>query len=190
VNQGHQYTLEFGNLLFSVWYGVHFVERYEFDFPDREAAKKSVREELVRQKLELALPYLAEIIENNDHASGIIVSLLDKFTMVATLTKFKNGFQIKMVTIDPKVDFKPKSPNDFVIRVNPLFDVHFTEPFSPGIIIAVLSSLQREALTVPDDGTPIHLRSDLVSYWAERLGNEVHVMEADWTTDLYEIDVA
>jgi hypothetical protein len=189
VNQGFQYTLPFEDLLFSVWYGVHFVERYEFDFPDRKAAKKSIKEDLIRQKLELALPQLAEIARNNDYASGIIVSLLDRFTMVTSMTKFQKGFQLKMVTIDPKVDLKPNSPNDFEIKVNPLFSVHFTEPFSPGIKIAVLSSLQREALTVDDDGTPMHLRSDLVSYWAERLGNKVDVMEAAWVTELYEIDV-
>jgi hypothetical protein len=190
VKQGFQYTLPFEDLLFSVWYGVHFVERYEFDFPDRKAAKKSVKEELIQQKIELALPQLSEIARDNDYATGIIVSLMGRFTMVVSLAKFQKGFQLKMVTIDPKVEFKPNSPSDFVIKVNPLFFVHFSEPFSPGIKLSVLSSLQWEALMMDDDGTPMHLRSDLVSYWAERVGDKIDVMDARWVTEMYEIDVA
>lgn len=189
MKQGYQYTLPFEDLQFSVWYGTHFVERYEFDLPDHRAAKKSVPEPAIREKVELALPFLAEIVRVNDYASGIIVSLLGRFTMVVALQRFAKGFQLKMITIMPKVDFDPKSPSDFVIKVNPLFDVHFTEAFSPGIRLSVLASLQNEAMMMEDDGTPMHLRSDLVSYWAERLGNKIVVMEAGWNSEMYEIDV-
>ncbi len=186
---GYQYTLDHGGHVFSVWYRAHFADRYEHDYPDRPAAKKSITEKQVRDKIELALPYLSEIVESGtESAEGVIVSLLDRFSMVFSLVKFPKGFQINMVTIDPKVDFKPKNPTDVVIQVNPEYTVRFEIPVPSGMRVAILSSLKRE-LEVMENEVPYHLSSEIVEYWAVHYRDKVYVEDAHWIGELYEIDV-
>lgn len=174
----------------TVWLRKHFVERFDVDSPDRPAAKRTVKEEWVDQKIREALAMIAEIAAGDPDAGGVIVSRTLRFSMVFSLVATAKGIQLNMITISPRADYQARSVKDYVIKINPSVDVHFADQISPAQKHAALVALSMRFADM-EAGILYHevVSEELIEYWAERRDNSVYVDSVSWTRDVYEVQV-
>lgn len=176
--------------IYTVWLTGHFVERFEVDLPDRPAAKRAISEDAVRTAIEQALSSIAEISFGDPDASGVIYAQARRFIMTWSLRPRADGFQVNMTTIKPGLDFKARSTKDYEIKVNPVYRIRFASEGSPALKAAVIEDLARSIPTL-EDGALYHEADPegLVDYWVEKAGNLVEILDAHWTSDVYEVYV-
>src|SRR3990170_668948 len=188
---GFQFLTRVDEVPFRVIYTKHFVERYELGDPtrNRKPVKQTIDEAMIRAKIEEALSQIAEIAAGDNDAEGVIVSQHLKFVMLFALIEREGGFQINMTTTSPGLNFKARSPSDYVIKVNPTFEVTFTSPLSYALKVSVLADIAANGEDLEDSGT-FHLGGDLMDYWVERSGMKFHVVQADWMKPVYEVQVS
>jgi len=192
MNHGFQFEKEAEGLRFRVFYTGHFVERYEVGEPEhgRPPVRRTVSEAIIRAKIEEAIPKISEYAFGDPKAEGVIVSERHKFIMVYSVVPRQDGqFQLSMLTTSPSLDFKARSSKDYVIKVNPLFQVHFTQPLSLALKVAIMADIEAVALDLEDGGT-YHLGRDLMDYWIERSGSSLSVAQADWAMPVQEVQVS
>lgn len=191
MNTGFQFEKTISGVRFRVLYTTHFVQRYEIGEPEigRQPVKRTVQEETIRQKAEEALEQISEIAEGDPDAEGVIVARRNKFVMVFGVIERQDGYQINMVSTSPGLNFKAKSPKDYIITVNPIFEVIFVSDISYALKITILADLAANCMELEDGGT-FHLGGTLMDYWVERTGNKFHVIQADWARPIYEVQVS
>ncbi|OFV81472.1 MAG: hypothetical protein A2W26_01075 [Acidobacteria bacterium RBG_16_64_8] len=189
MNQGFQFeTQATDGTLYRVIYTIHFAERFDLDRPGHPALRRTITEEIVQQKIEEAIPQLDDMIYGKS-LKGVIVSRSKRFIMTFEAIETSKGFQLNMVTMSDRLDFKPKSEKEVVIEVNPTFTVKFTAPLSLGLKYSILADIAHNWQTL-EEGVLYHLGGDLMDYWVERGGDVFYVTMADWAQDLLEIDVS
>lgn len=190
MRPGFQFELVDDGTRFRVVYSSHFVDRYEVGEPQRGRApvKGTVGEDEIRAKIEEALPQIAEIAAGDPDAEGVIVSRSRKFVMLFAVIERQDGFQLTLVTTSPGLNFKAKSPKDYIITVNPTYQVVFVPSVSYALKVAILADLAANAEFL-EDGGMFHLGGELMDYWVERSGDLFHVVSADWRRPLYEVQV-
>lgn len=191
MNPGFQFEKTIDGVSFRVVYTRHFVERYEVGDPtqNRKPVKQTVDETTIRSKIEEALEQVSDIAAGDKDAEGVIVSQHAKFVMLFALIQRQDGFQLNMVTTSPSLKFQAKSPSDYIIKVNPFFEVIFTAPLSFALKVSILADIADNAMDLEDGGT-FHLGGELMDYWAERTGMKFHVVQADWAKSVYEVQVS
>ena len=191
VNTGFKFQKEVDGVKFRVFYTKHFVDRYETGDPSRGRfpVKKSVDESVIEAKITEALDQISEISYGDPDAQGVIASHQKKFVMLFALVRRENGFQINMITTSPGLNFKAKSPSDYVIKVNPVYDIVFTSPISYGLKVSILADIAENAADLEDGGL-FHMGDSLIDYWVERSGFRFHILQADWAAPVYEVQVS
>lgn len=191
MTPGFQFSKEIDGVVFRVIYSTHFTERYEVGDPDRgrRPVKETVQEEVIRKKIEEALDQISEIAEGDHDAEGVIVSRHNKFIMVFAVIERQDGFQVTLVSTSPGLKFQARSPKDYIVTVNPTFEVIFTHDLSYALKVSILADLAANALDLEDGGT-FHLGGELMDYWVERTGDRFHVISADWSKPIYEVQVS
>ena len=191
MNSGFQFKKDVDGVAFRVIYTGHFVERYEVGDPSlgRRPVKDTVTEEAIRSKVEEALLQISDIAAGDKDARGVIVSKGEKFIMVFSVIERQDGFQVNLVTISPGLNFQARSPRDYVIEVNPVFEVVFVSDLSYALKVSILADIAANGMDLESGGT-FHLGGDMMSYWVERTESRFHVVEADWITPMYEVQVS
>jgi len=191
MKPGFQYQKAVDGVAFRVIYTGHFVERYEVGdrAAGRRPVKETVTEEAIKSKIEEALDQIADIAAGDKDAKGVIVSKHQKFIMVFSVIERQDGFQVNMVTTSPGLNFQARSPKDYVIKVNPTFEVIFVSDLSYALKVSILADIAANGMDLESGGT-FHLGGDLMDYWVERTGDQFHIVEADWTTPMYEVQVS
>lgn len=189
MNVGFQFEQIVDSTVYRVHYRKHFVDRYEFDFPDHPALKRTMSEDLLHQKIVQALPKIDADMGSLEQGTGIIVSSADHFVMAFGLLKTSEGYQVNMITSSKRVDFTARTAKDYIIKVNPTFIVRFEEPLSLGLTVSILADIDAN-WEVFEPGITYHPRGELMEYWLERTGDTFYIFQADWIRDLLEIQVS
>jgi hypothetical protein len=189
MNPGFQFEETIDGTLYRIFYKQHFVDRYELDEPDHRALKRTISEETISEKIKEALVKIDEDMGSLDEGTGVIVSESKKFIMAFGVMKTSKGVQVNMITSSARIDFTPRSAKDYIIKVNPTFNVRFTEPFSLAMKVSILADIHKN-WEVLEAGTTYHLHGELMDYWIERDGDTFVVFEADWSRELFEIEVS
>ena len=174
--------------IYRVFYKVHFVERYELDDVDHPAVKRLVTEETIRAKIEEAIQKIDDVVYGKS-TDGVIVSQSDHFVMLFNAVETNYGRELNMISLSSRVDFRPKSSKEVVIRVNPTFVVRFAESFSFALKVSLLADISDNWKTI-ERGVMYHLGGVLMDYWLERAGDTFYVSHADWAKELLEIEVS
>lgn len=191
MHPGFQFQKIVDGVAFRVVYTSHFVERYEVGdvSAGRKPVKDSVLEDVIKSKIEEALDQIADIAAGDKDAKGVIVSKRGKFIMVFSVIERQDGFQVNLVTTFPGLSFQARSPKDYIIKVNPTFEVIFVSDISFALKVSILADIAANGMDLESGGT-FHLGGDLMSYWVERTGDRFHVVEADWIIPMYEVQVS
>jgi hypothetical protein len=173
--------------LYKVYYRDHFVERFELDLPDHPAVKRRITEETIHAKIEEAIPKIDELVYKKSTV-GVIVSESFRFVMLFDAVETSYGRELNMFNMSNRVDFKPKSAKEIIIKVNPSFRVTFSTPLSNALKVFILADIS-DNWKVMEPGVLYHLGGDLMDYWLERTGDDFYISRADWSHDLLEIEV-
>ncbi len=191
MKPGFQFTEDIDGISFRIIYTTHFIERYEIGDlgAGRRPVKETVTEEAIKSKIKEALDQIADIAAGDKDARGVIVSKREKFIMVFSLIERQDGFQLNLVTTSPGLNFQAKSPRDYIIKVNPIFEVIFVSDLSYALKASILDDIAANGIDLESGGT-FHLGGELMDYWVERTGDRFHVVEADWLTPMYEVQVS
>jgi hypothetical protein len=188
VNQGYQFEVAVPDGdIYKVYYRDHFVERFDTDQMDHPAVKRRITEETIRAKIEEAIPKIDQYVYQKSTV-GVIVSESFKFVMLFDAVETSYGRELNMFNMSNRVDFKPKSAKEIIIKVNPSFLVKFSTPLSNALKIFILADIA-DNWKVMEPGVLYHLGGDLMDYWLERSGNDFYISRADWSRELLEIEV-
>lgn len=186
---GHQFDVSAPDGgLYKVYYRGHFVERFELDEPDHPVVKRRITEETVRQKIEEAIPKINDVVYDKS-TNGVIVSQGFRFAMLFRAVETGYGYELNMFNMSNRVDFKPKSSKEVVIKVNPIFTIRFSESFSSALKISLLADISENWRSI-EAGVMYHLGGDLMDYWLERAGEIFYVTHAEWSKEMAEIEVS
>jgi hypothetical protein len=178
-----------GNLRIGVIYTSHFVERYHSDSPGRPAGRKFASEEFIQNAIREGLREIAGyVVSGYKDIEGIIRSRSKKINMSFAVKPNPRGFTLIMKNMMWKLDYTPLSLKDFVVEVNPKFNVHFQKGLDSDLKIAVLDHLSGVIRRLKKNAG-YSLGDDDVRYIVETSGNDVEVFDAGWTKDMLYVDV-
>lgn len=172
---------------YRVMYRKHFVDRFELDEPDHPAVKRRISEDTIRVKIEEAIPKIDDVVYGKE-TRGVIASESQRFAMLFHVIETDHGYELNMFNMSNRVDFKPKSAKEIVIRVNPVFTVRFAEPYSFPLKLSILADISDNWRGI-EPGVLYHLGGAVMDYWLERAGEIFYITGADWEGDLVEIEV-
>jgi hypothetical protein len=189
MRPGFAFRLKIAGQSVGVVYTTHFAERYHNDSKDRPAVKMFASEQFVQNAIKEGIPEIAGYANRKyKNLSGLIRSKSKKVNFVFEVIPKKDGFTLVMTSMMYKLNFIPLSLKDYVIEVNPKFNVHFQTGLDADLKAAVLDHLmgvirkleRKAAYTLGDEN---------VKYMIEIEKGDVYVDEAGWINDMLMVDV-
>lgn len=172
-----------------VVYTTHFAERYHNDSKDRPAVKRFVSEQFVQSAIREGIPEIADYANRKyKNLSGIIRSRSKQINFVFEVIPKKDGFTLVMTSMMYKLNFVLLSLKDYVIEVNPKFNVHFPTGLDVDLKAAVLDHLA-SVIRKLERKAGYTLGDNDIHYIAEIERGDVYIDEAGWTKDMLYVDV-
>ncbi|OHB76275.1 MAG: hypothetical protein A2Z34_05700 [Planctomycetes bacterium RBG_16_59_8] len=191
MQPGEKFSLTVDDNKIVVVYTKHFVDRFHLDEPGRPAVCHSLTEEDIRVKIVEGSSKVAEYYYGDPGHEGVYISRTKSLNMTYVTVPSREGFTMKMKNMMIKTGYEPKSLRDYIVSVNPPFQIRFAKGIDPVVRSFVIGDLMSMFGDLNGD-TAYHIASGdgEVEYWVDRRGDIFYVDEADWIREVVYVSVS
>lgn len=171
-----------------VVYTKHFTEEYHLPYKYRPPVEKSVSEAEIRAVIEKAIPEIADYQAGDPDLIGIILSEKLKLNMSFSVRPHDKGFTLIMQNMMLKSGYERKGPRDYIIRINPEYQISFERSIDQEIRVAAIEHIGQHVDEF-EDGKYYTVDTGLVTFGVERMGNTFEIDFAGWNADMLYVPV-
>lgn len=171
-----------------VIYTSHFVDEYHKPYKYRDPVEKSVPEKDVREAIEKAIPEIAEYQAGDPDLQGIILVAKNKLNMTFSVRPRGGGFTLIMKNMMLKEGYERKGPRDYIVKVNPVYEISFERSIDQEIRVAIIEHIGENAEEF-EEGAYYTVDTELVTFGMERIANHFEIDFAGWNADMLYVPV-
>lgn len=171
-----------------VVYTKHFADEYHLKYKYRPPVANSVPENEIRKAIETAVAEIADYQAGDPDLIGIIIVPRLKLNMSFSVRPHDKGFTLIMQNMMLKEGYDRKGPRDYVIRINPEYQISFERSIDQEIRTAAIEHIGQNVEEF-EEGKYYTVETPLITVGLERIGNHFEIDFAGWNTDMLYVPV-